>query len=109
MAMLISLIAGAYLTNLPNLADSLIININKSHAHNKNFHPSSVSQSCMSEFPISLASSLSPVSFFNIHTRLNFSVPILTNVNLFFIILFLILLAITSSTLSSQLFLMLFK
>ena len=35
--MLISLAAGAYLTNLPNLPNNSIININKSLVHNKNF------------------------------------------------------------------------
>ena len=43
--MLISLVAGAYLTNIPNLQNNSTININKSLAHNKNFCKSAVSLS----------------------------------------------------------------
>ena len=48
-AMLISLVAGAHLTNLPNLQDNLKINVNKSHSHNKNFSQSAVSWSLSSK------------------------------------------------------------
>ena len=49
--MLISLVAEAYLKSLPNLPDNLIININKSHAHNNNFCQSAVSLSLGSKLP----------------------------------------------------------
>ena len=47
--MLISLVTGAYLTNLPNLPDSFIIN--KSHVSNKNFCQSPVSMFLGSKLP----------------------------------------------------------
>ena len=43
--MLISLVAVAYLTNLPKLPYNLIISNKKSHVHNMNFRQSAVSLS----------------------------------------------------------------
>ena len=49
--MLISLVAAAYLTNLPKLPYNLIIGIKKSHVHNMNFRQSAVSLSISCKRP----------------------------------------------------------
>ena len=54
---LVAVVAGAYLTNQPNLPGNLIMNINKSHAHNKNFRQSAASLSLSSKFSCLLITS----------------------------------------------------